>query len=57
MHFSPFVPVTPEYVTFTAGVTGLNEMLAFNLMDEREGILMGRPIYGAFAADLETKSQ
>jgi len=56
-HFSPFVPVTEEHVTFTAGVTGLNEMVAFNLTDENDGILLGRPIYGSFYDDLKTKSR
>ena len=56
-YFSPFVPVTSEHVTFTAGVTALNEMIAFNLTDEGQGILLGRPIYGAFYGDLVTKSR
>lgn len=56
-YFNPFVPVTSEHVTFTAGVTGLNEMVAFNLTDDGEGILLGRPIYGSFYDDLMTKSR
>jgi 1-aminocyclopropane-1-carboxylate synthase len=56
-YFRPVVPVTAEHVTFTAGVTGLNEMMAFNLTDEGEGILLGRPIYGSFYDDLITKSK
>ena len=56
-YFNPFVPVTSEHVSFTAGVTGLNEMVAFNLTDDGEGILLGRPIYGSFYDDLMTKSR
>jgi len=56
-NFSPFSPVTAKEVTFTAGVTGLNEMLAFNLTDEGEAFLLGRPIYGCFYDDLKTKSR
>lgn len=56
-HFSPFMPVTSEYVTFTAGVTGLNEMIAFSLTDDGQGILLGGPIYGSFSDDLMTKSR
>jgi 1-aminocyclopropane-1-carboxylate synthase len=56
-YFSPVTPVTSEHVTFTAGVTGLNEMIAFNLTDEGEGILLGRPIYGCFYDDMVTKSK
>lgn len=56
-HFNPFVPVTSEYVTFTAGVTGLNEMISFALTDEGDGILLGRPMYGSFCNDLMIKSK
>jgi len=55
-NFFPFSPVTANEVTFTAGVTGLNEMLAFNLTDDGEALLLGRPIYGSFYVDLKTKS-
>lgn len=55
-YFSPFVPVTHRQITFMTGITALNEMIAFNLCDEGEAILLGRLIYGAFAGDLVTKS-
>ena len=55
-YFDPFAPVTAEHVSWTAGVTGMNEMIALNLTDEGEGILLGRPIYGSFFGDLTTKS-
>ncbi|KAH6668473.1 acc synthase [Halenospora varia] len=56
-HFSPIMPVTSEHVTFTAGIAGLNEMVAFSLTDHGQGILLGRPIYGSFYDDLMTKSR
>lgn len=56
-NFSPFKPVYTDHVTFTAGVTGLNEMIALSLADEEEGILLGRPIYGSFYGDMITKSK
>ncbi|TVY89872.1 putative aminotransferase [Lachnellula willkommii] len=56
-HFSPFNPITAENVTFTAGVTGLNEMITLSLVDEGEGILLGRPIYGAFRGDMTTRTK
>ena len=40
-HFKPRFPVAEEEVTFTAGVTGLNEMIVFNLTNSGEGILLG----------------
>ena len=56
-YFKPHLPITLEEVTFTAGVTGLNEMIAYSLTDEGDGILLGRTIYGAFNGDLMTKSK
>ena len=56
-YFSPFRPVTAENITFTAGVTGLNEMITLSLADEGEGILLGRPVYGAFYGDMTTRSK
>jgi hypothetical protein len=32
-------------------------MIALNLTDEGEGILLGRPIYGSFFGDLTTRSR
>ena len=56
-YFNPFTPVTSEHVTFTTGVTALNEMIALTLTDEGEAILLGRPIYGSFCGDLTTNSK
>jgi 1-aminocyclopropane-1-carboxylate synthase len=56
-YFHPFSSVTAEHVSWTAGVTGLNEMIALSLTDEREGILLGRPVYGPFYGDMTTKSK
>lgn len=56
-YFNPHFPVTEEQVTFTASVTGLNEMIALNLTNEGEAILFGRPNYGSFNGDLVTKSK
>jgi 1-aminocyclopropane-1-carboxylate synthase len=56
-YFSPFMPVTNKFVTFTPGVTGLNEMFAMNLADEGDGILLGTPSYGSFHTDLTVTSK
>ncbi|TVY80564.1 putative aminotransferase gliI [Lachnellula suecica] len=56
-YFSPISPVIPEHITFTAGVTGLNEMVTFNLADEGEGLLLGRRVYGAFYSDMTTRTK
>ncbi|RDW75299.1 hypothetical protein BP6252_06441 [Coleophoma cylindrospora] len=56
-YFSPHEPVQSEHITFTAGVTGLNEMISLSVTDEGQAILLGRPIYGSFYGDLVTKSK
>ncbi|KAF2124105.1 aminotransferase, classes I and II family [Dothidotthia symphoricarpi CBS 119687] len=54
--FAPFVPVTNDEITFVSGVTALNEILSLCTTEENEGFLLGMPIYGSFAPDLQTKS-
>jgi hypothetical protein len=44
--------VTAELVTFTVGVTGLTEIMAFHLTNTSERILLRRPCYDAFEGDL-----
>jgi 1-aminocyclopropane-1-carboxylate synthase len=56
-YFSPFNHVAAEHVTFTAGVTRLNEMITFSLADEGEVILLGRPVYGSFYGDMSTRTK
>jgi len=56
-YFSPSSPVTAEHVTFTAGITGLNEMITLSLADEGEGILLDRPVYGSFYGDITTRTK
>ncbi|KAI1412752.1 acc synthase [Hypoxylon sp. FL1857] len=53
-HFDPVQDIDPEEITFAAGVTALNEACALLTCDpdKQESILLGKPIYGAFARDL-----
>jgi hypothetical protein len=56
--FAPASPVTMEHVSFATGVTALNEVIANCMTDgENDGILLGMPIYGSFAPDMQSTSE
>ncbi|KAI1385379.1 acc synthase [Hypoxylon trugodes] len=53
-HFNPAQEIDPEDITYAAGVTDINEVCALVTCnpDNNESILLGKPVYGAFARDL-----
>ncbi|KAI1098340.1 acc synthase [Jackrogersella minutella] len=53
-HFKPAQEIDLEQITFAAGVTDLNEVCALVTCnaENRETILLGKPVYGAFSRDL-----
>lgn len=51
-HFSPIVPVVPEHIDASRGVTSSLERLAYELGDPGDRFLLGRPYYGSYASDL-----
>ncbi|KAF3392554.1 1-aminocyclopropane-1-carboxylate synthase-like protein 1 [Penicillium rolfsii] len=55
-YFHPVMPVSPEHIVFTNGVTSLNSMCALCLTNPGDGILLGQPIYGSFTGDLRVLS-
>ncbi|KAI1771506.1 acc synthase [Hypoxylon cercidicola] len=57
-YFKPSQGIDPEQITFGAGVTSLNEVCAMITCDpdSHESILLGRPVYGAFAFDLTMRT-
>ncbi|KNG84798.1 hypothetical protein ANOM_006713 [Aspergillus nomiae NRRL 13137] len=57
-HFHPANNIGPEEITFAAGVTYLNEASTLILCDpdQNDGIMLGRPVYGAFARDLAMRT-
>lgn len=55
-YFKPHTPIRAEQVMFSAGVTAINDMVAWNLTDPGDGILLGMPIYGDFKGDLTQKA-
>lgn len=50
-HFRPAHAIDPEEITFTAGVTNINEVCAMVTCDPGDAIMLGRPIYGPFSKD------
>ncbi|KAI2471081.1 acc synthase [Annulohypoxylon bovei var. microspora] len=57
-HFKPVQEIDLEEVTFAAGVTDLNEVCALITCnpDEQDSIMLGKPVYGAFARDLTIRT-
>ena len=41
---------------FSAGVTAINDLVAWILTDPGDGILLGMPIYGDFRGDLTQRA-
>ena len=56
-YFNPLKPVKSEEIIFGNGVTSVNDMLGFTLLDEGDGILLAMPIYGAFEKDFNAKAR
>ncbi|KAM5494530.1 putative secondary metabolism biosynthetic enzyme [Microsporum canis] len=54
-YFDPYMPVKSSEVLATNSIPSLNELLAFTLADEGDGILISRPIYGRFKFDWGTR--
>ncbi|EHK48023.1 hypothetical protein TRIATDRAFT_316156 [Trichoderma atroviride IMI 206040] len=56
-HFQPVWPIDPEDITFTAGVTDLNEVCALVTCNpETDAIMLGGPVYGTFSKDLALRT-
>ncbi|KAI0377193.1 acc synthase [Hypomontagnella monticulosa] len=57
-HFKPVREVDPEQITFSAGVTELNEVCALVTCNPNAGesVMLGKPVYGAFAKDLTMRT-
>jgi aspartate/methionine/tyrosine aminotransferase len=55
--FSPVTPVEPNHLFFTAGCTALLDELFWTLCDEGDGVLIGKPLYGGFVNDMQTRAK
>jgi aspartate/methionine/tyrosine aminotransferase len=56
-NFKPFIPVTKDNIITAGGVTSIEDMLAFNLADPGDGILVSAPIYGRFELDFGNEAR
>ncbi|KAH8892905.1 PLP-dependent transferase [Thozetella sp. PMI_491] len=56
-HFNPATAIQPSQVFVTAGVTSLIDIMAFNMCDEGEGIMLLTPTYSMFQIDLSGRSR
>ncbi|KUJ21837.1 PLP-dependent transferase [Mollisia scopiformis] len=50
-YFDPHSPVNPDDILTAAGLTAIDEMIAFALGDPGDAVLVSRPIYGRFELD------
>ena len=48
----PYEPIDPSTVVITSGASGALDILGFTFCDDREGIIIGRPLYNGFNVDL-----
>jgi len=56
--FSPASAVSKDQITFVSGVTALNDILSLCMTEgEDEGLLLGMPVYGSFAPDMQSMSK
>ena len=51
-HLCPAQPLLPGHIAVTNGVSAAIEHMSWMLTDPGEGILLGRPYYGTFIADM-----
>ncbi|KAJ5124227.1 uncharacterized protein N7515_008052 [Penicillium bovifimosum] len=54
-HMKPVTPLEPGHVTATNGVSPAIEHVVWSFADAGEGILLGRPYYGAFIPDISLR--
>ncbi|KAJ5623307.1 secondary metabolism biosynthetic enzyme [Penicillium lividum] len=54
-HLNPVIPLDPSHLVFTNGVSTAIEHVAWAFADPGEGILLGRPYYGAFVPDMNQR--
>jgi hypothetical protein len=55
--FNPVVPVQAKHLHLAGGCTALLDQCFWSLLDEGEGVLIGRPLYGGFIGDMSVRSK
>ncbi|KAJ5991942.1 hypothetical protein N7451_007666 [Penicillium sp. IBT 35674x] len=56
-HFCPFRPVEPSHIVITNGCSSAIEHLSWTLLNPGEAILLSRPYYSTFVADLTLRPE
>jgi aspartate/methionine/tyrosine aminotransferase len=54
-HLRPVHPVEPQHIVMTNGCSSAVEQLSWAFMEPGEGILLGKPYYGTFIADISLR--
>ncbi|GCB25558.1 probable inactive 1-aminocyclopropane-1-carboxylate synthase-like protein 2 [Aspergillus awamori] len=54
-HMNPIRPVAPQHLVMTNGCSSAIEHLSWAFMEPGEGILLGKPYYSTFIADLSLR--
>ncbi|KAJ5102632.1 hypothetical protein N7532_003161 [Penicillium argentinense] len=56
-HFSPFRPVEPAHIIMTNGCSSAIEHLSFSILNPGEGVLLSKPYYSTFIADISLRPE
>ncbi|OJI97000.1 hypothetical protein ASPVEDRAFT_122161 [Aspergillus versicolor CBS 583.65] len=56
-HFNPFRPVEPAHILMTNGCSSAIEHLSWSFLDPGEAILLSKPYYSTFIADLTLRPE
>ena len=56
-HFKPRIPLRPDHIMVTNGVTPGIEHLSWACADAGDAFLLGHPYYGAFVADITVRPE
>lgn len=56
-HLHPVIPLDPNHLVVTNGVSPAIEHISWAFADPGEGILLGRPYYGTFIPDISQRPQ
>jgi 1-aminocyclopropane-1-carboxylate synthase len=57
LHFHPVLPVLPERIVVSSGLSAVLELLAWTLANPGDGIMIGRPFYTAFPHDFHARAE
>lgn len=56
-HFNPFRPVEPSHILMTNGCSSAIEHLSWTFLNPGEAVLLGKPYYSTFIADISLRPE